>query len=198
MGFLESIKEIKEKISYTKEIEFEGVKVLLGLLTVNEERLVNTVTEGDQELEGMSYVNDVRKRVLSYAIKSIGNEVIPEIVEYVEGDKQVRQTRNVYLYDFLSGVPTSGVDILFEVYTDLKDEVEDSIEKKIKVNWYLTPSEREIRRKEEFKRRELESNNLIKEQEEERLSEEGREDIKFREIKNKDVETEDDKKSPKE
>jgi hypothetical protein len=164
MGFLESIKEIKEKISYTKEIEFEGVKVLLGLLTVNEERLVNTVTEGDQELEGMSYVNDVRKRVLSYAIKSIGNEVIPEIVEYVEGDKQVRQTRNVYLYDFLSGVPTSGVDILFEVYTDLKDEVEDSIEKKIKVNWYLTPSEREIRRKEEFKRRELESNNLIKEQ----------------------------------
>jgi hypothetical protein len=188
MGFLDSIREITSKLSYTKAIELEGVRVLMGLLTVKEEQIVNSASEEDDSLEGMAYINDLRKRVLSYAIKEIGGEEIPAIVEYMDGEKLVKKTREIYLYEFLSSLPSAGVDILFEAYSDLKDEVEDNIEGKIKVNWYLTPEEREERRKKEMMARRNEAAELG-------LGGEGEKDIEFREIKNPDEE-EDSKDTP--
>jgi len=176
MGFLESIKNITQRLSYKKPIELEGIKMVLGVLTVKEELLVNQESDAQDDLEGMVYVNELRKRVLSYSIKEIEEELIPDIVEYVDGDDTIKKKRNLYLYDFLSNIPTAGIDILFEAYTDLKDEVDDSIEGKIKVDWYITPEERERKRKEEFDKN-LEDSKKKEEPEDPSGK------IKFREIK---------------
>jgi len=189
MGFLDSIKEMRNKLLYSKEIELEDVSLTLGLLTAKEEQIIDRATsEEDKEdpLESMQYLMDIKKRVLSYAIKKVGGEEIPPIVEYEEGEELIKRTKEVYLYDFLSDVPTAGVDIIFEAYSDLKDEVNDSIEGKIKVNWYLTPKERELKREKEYREREIE--HIKRRRELYGVDTDSDEKINFREIKVPDKE----------
>lgn len=166
MGFMESINEITKKMSYRKTIEIEGIKVTLAILSVSEEQRVNAEDEEDESLEGMPYINEIRKKVLAHSIKAIDGNDLPDIIEYEKDGKIVKQTRELFLSDFLSKLPTAGLDIIFEAYADLKDEINDSMDGKIRVNWYLTPEERERKREEEIKKANKDISNKSEEEEE--------------------------------
>jgi hypothetical protein len=190
MGFLEALKSIKEKVSYTKEVDFLGSKLCLGLLSVSDEQkissLQNTGVDGSVAvIDTTEYFRDFKKRILSIAIKRVDSMVIPEVViDHEDGkETQTKKTKEVFLYDYLSTFPTAMVDNLFEAYLDFKEECGEKIEKDFKWDWYKTPEERE----EEYQKklREKKKNDLDSVEDKDDDEEEDKlPSIKFKEIKN--------------
>jgi len=165
MNLNEVIDSVKKALSFYKEIEIMGVKYGLGILTIEEETKANT-DASNGNFEGIAFINNLRRNILSYAIKNIADTVFGDIIEVEEGGTIVKQERAIFMKNFINKVPTDLTDHLFEAYIDLKEETEEKMKSEIKYNWYKTP---EVRKKEIEDR-------MKKNKEEE-------EEIKFKEVK---------------
>lgn len=110
-----------------------AIKVTLAPLHSSEEMKMNLAVS---ELNGLSYLLQVKQETLSYAIKKIDDEALPDIVENVAKPLYVKEK-------FLSELSQYAVDTLFNAYLVLGLEVQDKIKKEVKfdnadyINRYL-------------------------------------------------------------
>jgi len=184
MGFLEALNNIKSKVLYTKEVDFLGSTISLRLLTMEDEgRLSKYDASTDPDNSSGDYFSEIKKILLANAINSIDGEVVPEIVILSNsGDKDIRKTKELFLVDYLSSIPSVLVDNLFEAYLDFKEECGAKITEDFKWEWYKTPEEREEEYKKKLKKsKEEPEESTLEDEEENKLD-----PIKFTEIRNKD------------
>jgi len=151
MSLDEILGGIKKQLIFTKEAEVAGIKFILGVLSLEEEQKASSLPNEDDD--GMAYYNEMRKHILSYAIRQVNGEEIPSVVETAEGDAKVTKEKSIYLREFLSSLPGHITDQLFDIYIDLREESESDVEKDVKYNWFKTPEQREKEREEQEKKR---------------------------------------------
>ena len=155
------LKEVNSKFDFRKTVEINGIKFELGLLSLDEEQKTSAISVEDTNV--MSYYVETQKLLISFAIKKINDEEIPEIVKVEENEQTITKEKSIYLREFIARLPTRVIDQLYDVYVDLKEESESNIEKEMKYKWFKTPEEREKERKEkeveEAKKREEDENN---------------------------------------
>lgn len=152
MALDDILKAVKKKLDYQKEAEVDGVKYVLSVLTLKEEQSLNAIPATDEE-SGLAYFNDMRKTLLSFAIKGIEKEAIPDIIETKdEKGELVKKERAVHIRSFLDTLPATVIESLFEIYVDLREEVENNISKTVKYKWFKDPEVREKEREEKEKK----------------------------------------------
>lgn len=152
------LKSVKEKLSYGKEATIQDIKFNMSVLTLKEEQSLSAIPVDEKE-DGLAYFNEMRKNLLSFAIKAIEGEKIPDIVETKdEKGENVKKDRSIYIREFLDKMPAAIIEDLFEIYIDLREEVESDIIKSVKYKWFKDPDTREKERLEkERKAAELEA-----------------------------------------
>lgn len=145
MPLADVLKSLEEKISFKKDATIGGIKFGLSLLTYEQDQTVSSFPEESED--PMTFYERTRIQVLSYAIKSIDNESIPEIVGVSVGDKEETKERAIYIKELLKKLPQKVIDKLFEVYIDFKDEIDTKLNNDMEYKWYKTPEERKMERK---------------------------------------------------
>jgi len=178
MSLLDALEQINKSFSFRKECEVGKVKFELGLLSLGNEQKVSAIpvpTDGVED-SGMSYIDDIKKSILSYAIRKINGEEIPEIIE----DGETKKEKSLYLKAVLDQFPGVVIGKLFDIYVDLKEYADKEIENSIEYEWFKTPKEREEERKKEEEKKLAEEK--AKDKEEDSSEEENVEDITFKEI----------------
>lgn len=108
--------------SLEKEVMVGDIKVTLAPLHSSEEMKMNLAVS---ELNGLSYLLQVKQETLSYAIKKIDDEVLPDVIENTDKPLYVKEK-------FLAELSQYAVDTLFNAYLVLGLEVQDKLKKEIK------------------------------------------------------------------
>jgi len=144
MPIPDSIKKLQMKFQYRTEAEIGGVKFGLQVLSLNEEQRVQATPSED--MEGMAFYSEMQKNMLSYAIRTIDGEELPEVVEDGERGANSSKERAVYVKELLNTLPNKVTDTLFDVYVDLREQKEEEINKSLSYSWYKTPEQREKER----------------------------------------------------
>jgi len=172
MSLFDVIKSLEEKFSYKKEAIVNEIKFELTLLNYEQDQLVSALPESSED--PLAFYEKTRMQILSYAIISIGGEIIPKIVEIKTEDKVETKEKAIYLREFLKKLPPKILEQLFEVYIDFKEEVENTLDKGIEYSWYKTPKVREAERKKkekEYKKRQEEDDEASTETPKDKLEE---------------------------
>ena len=146
MNFQKIFDNIKTKSEFRKSVELQGVKYELSILSVDEEIKANTMDKNISDTEGLVIYETLKKQILSFAIRNIDGNEIPDIIELEEGEgdnkKVSRIERSLYLKRAIKTWNTYMVDSLFEVYIDVKEEASINLKKELKYNWFKEPEDR--------------------------------------------------------
>jgi hypothetical protein len=144
MSLFDAIKSMEEKLSFKKRAVVGGIAFEITLLNYEQDQLISSIPEENDS--PLSYYDRTRAQVLSYAITSINDEKIPEIIEVKDGDKSVTKERSIYIREILKKLPPKLIDKIFEVYVDFKDEMDTKLEGDVQYEWYKTPEQRKKER----------------------------------------------------
>ena len=144
MNLNKILKSIKETYAPPKTIEFPEAKIIFVLETLNPKEEI-LVMEACQDLDGMAYMEGIKRNSLACAIKKI-NEIDLDTanVEYTleNGEKKIK-TKYLFMLDFLADCPQIMVDSLSDVFTSMQIEVEGRIKKDMKFEGMLLSKEPE-------------------------------------------------------
>jgi len=181
MSLLEALDQINKNFSFRKECEVGGAKFELGLLSLGDEQRVSSLPApiSEEDETGLSYVDEIKKAILSYAIKKINGEELPDVIE----DGEEKKEKSLYLKGVLDRFPGVVIGRLFDIYVDLKEFADKEIEKNTEYEWFKTPEKREQERKEEEAKRLAEE----KAAESETSEEDNVDNIDFKEIPKEEV-----------
>lgn len=125
--FLKKLEKIVSNSNKTKEVSVGDVKLTIRLMTSYEELLVQ---DAIAQFDGLTYLLKTKQETLAHVISRIDGEDIPDEVE-VEGGVKVQ--KGVFLKNrFLSSLPQTGVDSIFQAYLVLQLESQDDIKKSVK------------------------------------------------------------------
>lgn len=161
MGLMDLLESIKDSVDVRKTVEIRGHKIVIGLLTLEDEQKINAKDSETDGLEGVAYVNAIRKNLLSYSIRSVDGEEIPDYIEHEQeiaqedgtvDKKVIRMEKALFLKKFLSNFPVQVIDTLFDVYVDIREESEVKINKEIKYEWFKNPEIRAKEREKEYEK----------------------------------------------
>lgn len=173
MGFKDSLLKIKSKLDYRKTVEVGDSKIEIGLLSIFEEQKLSAEKTDESDEDGSIYLNEIRKKLLSYAIKKVDGDELPNVIEETKDGVTSKKTKEMYLIEVLGSYPASLITYLFDAYVDLRDETDNKFKDVFKFDWYKTPEQREAEEKER----------LQAEREKQENPEKKEEKIEFREIK---------------
>jgi len=177
MGLFESLEKIKKKVNRTKDVDFFGSSVTLRILTAKEEDNVSNL-EGEEKVEVQQIISNMRKNILAYALHAVDGEVFPDVIVSKDSEgNEKKQTKFIFVLEYLSTLSTSFVDSLFDSYLDFKEESNKEVLDNFKWEWYKTPEQREKEYEEKAKK-------LMKKNQQEDSDDESEEveDINFRKI----------------
>lgn len=150
INFDSIIKKLEETSTFNKECVVGGLKFNMRVLSFIEEMKLSKIIDEISENEDFSAINDWKKYVVSLSIYMIEGQKLPDVIEVSDGDSNVEKIeRSLYLKGKLDDLPTKITETLFDIYTDLKDQSEKSIETDLKYTWFKDP---EVRKKEEEER----------------------------------------------
>jgi hypothetical protein len=121
------LEKIVVSATRTKDIVVGDIKLTIRLLTSSEEL---SVQDAISQLDGLTYLLRTKNETLSYAIQKIDDEEIPQEVEI---DGGVKVQKQVFLKNrFLSSLPQTSVDSIFQGYLVLQLESQDAMKKNVK------------------------------------------------------------------
>jgi len=137
--------EIESKSDFTKMITIRDMEFELGLLSAEQEKLVNNLIQElrDEESGAIELLDDMRRRTCSYAIRKIKGEPVPDVVEVeevLESGVHKKVDHHLYLMESMRTWPNSMISALFEAYTDLKKQADADIKASIKYDWFEDPA----------------------------------------------------------
>jgi len=115
-----------------RKVDFEdvGLHIELEPLTSLEEV---KVTESVKDAEGAEYMEALRRNSLAFAIKQINDVNLDgETITYDSEGKKVTKSKFLYMQDYLGQWPSSILENLFGVFSNVVAETEDIITKKMK------------------------------------------------------------------
>lgn len=141
--FVDIANLIRSKLVFTKDLEVSGIKFGLGLLSLEEEQKSSALSTATNMEDTMTYYNEIRRGLLSFAVKALNGEVLPDVLEVEGGTKE----RAIYIRELLATLPSKIIDQLFEAYVDLREEAESKLDSTVAFQWYKTPAQREEERK---------------------------------------------------
>lgn len=127
------LKTIKETYTPPKTVEFPEAKLVFSIETLTPKEEIK-VMGACQELDGMAYMEGIKRHSLACAIKKINEfDLDTENVEYTldNGEKKIK-SKYLYMLDFLSDCPQIIVDSLSDAFTSMQIEVEAKIKKDMK------------------------------------------------------------------
>lgn len=180
MSLDDVLAKINKVLDFRKEGTFAGIKFELHILSLQEEQLLNEIDS--DEMDGVAYFNEMRKTALSYAIRKIDDEEIPDIVKTKDASgADVTKERAVYIREILNRFPNKLIETLFEMYVDLREEAEHKMDSEIEYKWFKDPDIREQERKKAAQEamKEIAESGKVLPQEEPEAKEE---DITFRKV----------------
>lgn len=188
MSLLDAVKSMEDRFSFKKQATVGGITFGISLLNYEQDQMINSIPdEGDDPL---TFYDKTRAQVLSYAITSIDNEKIPDIVEVKDGDKPVTKERPIYVRELLKKIPPKIVEKLFEIYIDFKEETDKKLEDDVMYQWYKTPEQRQKEREQkEEEDHEEEINEEGNPEEENDVKEDEEKPIVFTEVKVQEEDT---------
>jgi hypothetical protein len=124
---LKKLEKIVSSATKTKDVTVDDIKLTIRLLTSAEEVLVQ---DAISSLDGLMFLLRTKNETLSYAIKKIDGEDLPDEIEIENG---VRIQRNIFLKNrFLSSLPQPSLDSIFQAYLVLQLESQEETKKNIK------------------------------------------------------------------
>ena len=132
MDLTEIFKEIKEKFSPRKEIDFEkeGFHFEVEPLTSTEDLII---MESIQEMEGGRYLEGLKRHTLACAIKKINDHEIKDEIEYVgENNEKKVKSRFLFMVNYTSQWPTTLIDALFDAYSNMLTGLKNALKSSIK------------------------------------------------------------------
>ena len=133
MNFQGIFKKIKESFTIQKIINVEGYDLhfVLEPLTSAEELKILEVCGN---LEGGSFVAQLKRSSLAYAIKKINDlDFIDDFIEYEdEKGNRVKETKYICLTRQIDVMPAALRDTLFEAFSNMQLEVESIVNKNVK------------------------------------------------------------------
>jgi len=158
MSISDSLKNLQSKFILRKDAEISGTKFTLQVLAFKDERKIQSLPTGE-EVDGVAFFNEMQKGLLSYAIRAVDGDEIPETVDVVgsDGAKSTKE-RAIYMREVLESLPSSVIDHLFQAYVDLRDQKENEVTSSLSYKWYKTPEQRDD------ERRKREAEILVKDQ----------------------------------
>lgn len=127
MDFNEILKDIKEKFSPRKFIDFEKEKFHFEVEPLNSmEEMV--ILGSLQDIENNEYLEALKRHTLACAIKKINDmEIKDEVTFYDDERKEKTKSRFLFMKNFMSGWPSALIDILFEAYTNMLSGIQKRI-----------------------------------------------------------------------
>jgi hypothetical protein len=124
--FVKKLEKIVSASNKTKDIAVGDIKLTIRLMTSYEELLVQ---DAISQFDGLTYLLKTKHETLSYSICKIDGEELPEEIE-VEGGIKVQ--KGMFLKNrFLSSLPQTGVDSIFQAYLVLQLESQEDIKKSV-------------------------------------------------------------------
>jgi hypothetical protein len=163
MGLDEIFKEIKNKFSPRKFVDFEeeGFHFEIEPLTSMEEIIL---LESLQDIEGAAYIEALKRHTLAFSIKQINDTKIDNEVKYVNetGEEKIK-SHFLFMRDYISRFPSPLIETLFDAYTNMVKILQQNIEKNAKFERIELSEEIVEETKEKFRK--------IKEQSSEGLTE---------------------------
>lgn len=139
MSLQDVLNEVRGSYEFKKIITIKGTSYMLSVLTVDQERKVNTAISAYDDEDADAYVKEMRKELLSRAIVEIKGELIPDVVETPDGNKD----KPIFLKEFLGTLPGTLIEKLFDAYIDLREESQKGIESEMQYDWFKTPEQRQ-------------------------------------------------------
>lgn len=125
--FLKKLEKIVQSTNRIKEVQVLDTKLTIRLLTASEEMQVQ---DAIASLDGLNFLLKTKQETLSHCIIKIDGEEIPSEVEVENG---VKIQKTVFMKNsFLSSIPQSAVDSIFQAYLVLQLEGQDDTKNQIK------------------------------------------------------------------
>jgi Ni,Fe-hydrogenase I large subunit len=156
MAIPDSIKKLQMKFQFRTEATLGGVKFVLQVLSFKDEQKAQALPT--ENMDGLVFFNEMQKSMLSYAIRSVDGEEIPDTISETGPDgKEISKERPIYVREILDGLPHKVIESLFDVYVDLREQKEQEIGKSLTYSWYKTPEQREKENKDREKKAEEEA-----------------------------------------
>lgn len=166
-----SLQDILQKIAksneFRKPFTLKGIRYILQVLSVEQEKMVNAAMEG-RDTGAAEYYTDYRKELLSRAIVEIDNETIPAVVEIEIKGEMKKKDKVLFLKDeILSSFSNDATERMFDAYIDLREQSAEEIQKETEYEWFKTPEERAKESEERIKKEQEKIKEEEKEEDEE-------------------------------
>jgi hypothetical protein len=142
MGLEAVLKAIKKSFTPRKMVDFESVGLhveLEPLTTIEEMKIIESI----KDIDGALYIDALKRHSLASSVRKITlteNEATEtlfelegEFIDYIDDTgKKKSKSRFLYMIDFLGQWPNPMMDVLFDAYTNMQQEIEDRIKKSAK------------------------------------------------------------------
>ena len=152
MDFSNVFKIIKDNFSPRKSIDFKDADLHFEIepLTTKEEIIV---IEACKDVDGSSYIETLKRHTLACSIKKMNDIELGESIEYTDSDgEKIHKSKYLYMLDFISGWPSSLVDLLFNAYSDMSQAIDTKIQEDAKFERFHLSEETEEDKPEKLKR----------------------------------------------
>jgi hypothetical protein len=137
---MESIlNRIKKNFTPRKTVDFNELEPVTAL---DEVKIVESLKGIDDNL----YIDGLKRHSLACAIKKItmdeegGSTVYDlsqEFIEYVDSEgKQKTKSSFLYMLDFLGAWPNAVINVLFEAFTNMQQEIETKVQQQSKFEFF--------------------------------------------------------------
>jgi hypothetical protein len=142
MGLEAILKIIKKSFTPCKVVDFDDVGLhfeLEPLKAIEEMKIMESI----KDIDGALYIDALKRHSLACSIRKISLtedgktgtlfELTSEFIDYIDDDGAKKsKSKFLYMIDFLGQWPNSMVDVLFEAYTNMQQEVEVAVRKSAK------------------------------------------------------------------
>lgn len=130
---------LKKAYAYSKDVEIEELDLKLTLeppTNIEEQK----VLEACSDLDGGEYLDGIKNHTLSYSIKKLSGNDIPEFIPMMNEDgsptldedgKPREKTRYLFLFEEISTWTSPLRDKVFDAYQDLLFEIQDKVDKNV-------------------------------------------------------------------
>jgi hypothetical protein len=180
MSLKDVLVAVQKSLQFSKLVTVNGITYGLSVLSVEQEKKVNSLISSDDNLEGLDYYKMTKKELLCEAVVSINGETIGKVVKDTNAEgREVDKDKAIFLRGIFNDYPTAIIDKLFDAYVDIKEQAEEELKKGMKYDWFKSPEQRQ-KEADERQRLEDEKEKAAKAKEEQPKSEE--KDVTFKKI----------------
>ena len=148
--------DVEKKFVIRRDVDFDDLDIHITLQTPSTDEELK-ITEACSDFDGASYIDQLKTHSVAMSIRRINTvEFKTDEVEYDDenGEKQ-KKSRFLFLLEKVKKWPGPIKEKLFEIYTNMHEELEDKINKSAKFEHFQVASAPAEEEKDESEFREV-------------------------------------------